>query len=149
MPRSSRSAQSFGATDDEVTEITLCDEFAKRDEETNVPSFRPTTDRRLHPRFDADLIAVVYSVSGSFRTRTANLSEGGLRLAERLPAEFQLVGLEVLMIAETSDGPFDYYLFKAKAVGPRDDGRLQFTWAPTQTLTPYRTFLRRLETAAA
>lgn len=150
MSRFPKSPHGADVPDDEITEITHVDELAGgEDDEDNVLRFRPVTDRRRHPRFDARLTAVVYTATGSFRTQTANVSEGGLKLGDRLPAEFRHVGLEVLMIAEKADGPFEYYLFKAKAVGPHDDGhRLQFTWVPAQTLTPYRELLRRLETGA-
>lgn len=118
---------------EEITEITVID-------------FQAPSDRRKHPRFDAELTAVVYSTNGSFRTKTLNISEGGLRILDRLPDDFQDVGLEVLMIEEKSDAPYEYYLFKAKTLGPHQDGfRLQFTWVPAQTLAPYREYLNRLE----
>ncbi|MBX3017728.1 MAG: PilZ domain-containing protein [Bdellovibrionaceae bacterium] len=137
--------------DDEITEITQVGEPERieldaLDDEGTAINFRPATDRRRHPRFDAQVTTVVYSANSSFRTKTENISEGGLRLTDRLPQEFQYVGLEVLMIEEKEEGPFEYYMFKAKAVGNHDEGhRLQFTWVPAQTLTPYREFLSRLE----
>lgn len=147
--------------DDEVTEITeITASSADNDEEpTQVLPFLPVTtietpapatpapfgDRRRHPRYDSAITAVVYTANGSFRTTTLNLSEGGVRLSQALPAEFQFVGLEVLMIEERTEGAYRYYLFKAKAVGgtgKRD--RLQFTWIPAETLSPYRDYLTRL-----
>lgn len=131
---------------EELTAVNQVGDLDALDDEATVLDFRPVSDRRRHPRFDTQLTAVVYTANSSFRTKTENISEGGMRLIDRLPNDFQFVGLEVLMIEEKGDGPFEYYMFKAKAVGTHDDGhRLQFTWVPAQTLVPYREFLNRLE----
>lgn len=117
--------------DDEVTEITV-----------------KTSDRRRHPRFERRLVTMVYTLTASYRTTTLNISESGVLLQDDLPKEFCQVPLEV-MIIEERDGQFpQFFLFKARAVTdhPRSACRLEFTWTPVQTLTPFRGFLAEIAT---
>ncbi len=44
-------------------------------------------ERRIHERFDADMGAVILSKGKVYRTKTENISAGGIRLKEELPAD--------------------------------------------------------------
>jgi hypothetical protein len=44
-------------------------------------------ERRIHERFDADMGAVILSKGKVYRTKTENISAGGIRLKEQLPAD--------------------------------------------------------------
>jgi hypothetical protein len=44
-------------------------------------------ERRVHERYDADLNAVILSKGKVYRTKTENISAGGIRLKDALPKE--------------------------------------------------------------
>ncbi len=83
--------------------------------------------RRIAPRFDLELTALICNHAKAFRSQTKNISLSGLCLCDLLPEDFSQGPFEVVLIEEDESGKKHYLLLRARAVqGKLRSGRIYF-----------------------
>lgn len=101
-------------------------------------------ERRRHPRYTAKMTVAIYSKNAFYRNVTADLSEGGLRLKEDLPAELQGQLLEIILMENDLKALNSYYAFHGVCVaGSRQ--RLRFNSISERSDAAFFDLLGRLQ----
>ncbi len=150
--------------DPEQTEITACVSRIPAVNEISLPSIdvvklrrhgqeavdvndllKEYTDprgRRSSERFNFRVSVIIYSAKRSFRTVTTNISLGGVRLRDSIPANFCTGEIEVVFIVQNKHNDTkEYFLMSAKPV-TRD--RVQFTTASSNAKLALRSLIKIL-----
>ena len=98
--------------------------------------------RRSAPRFNAQVLAIVYTATLSFRTASVDLSETGACFRELLPENFTKEPLEILFVHENEEGQRQYLLFSGEAIGgPVRTPRVSFKSSAPQAAEALRGLL--------
>jgi hypothetical protein len=87
-------------------------------EKLKLSSDEKNRGRRLAPRYEFKMTALICNHRRAFRTETENISLTGLLLKDTLPEDFSRHFFEVVIIAE-SRGQKNYLFFRGRSLGER------------------------------